>query len=145
MSSRDADQVRPAVTQEPTKQTRAVIIDELASLRLDDPQAVTGRDPATGYDRPFGLKLLNHDPDTGEDHYLVRYPAGLKGRKHRHSAAHTMVVLEGRLEANGQVIGPHASAHFPAGEVMRHQATDEGPCLFVLLFNGRFDVQEFDD
>ena len=145
MSSTDADQRRFAITPELTKPARAVIIDGLASLQLDDPQAVTGRDPATGYDGPFQLKLLNHDPDTDEDHYLVRYPAGLRGGRHRHSAAHTIVVLEGRLEANGQVIGPHAYAHFPAAEVMRHQATAEGPCLFVLLFNGRFDVQEFED
>jgi quercetin dioxygenase-like cupin family protein len=145
MSNADADQIQVAARPEMTQETRAVIIDELASLALDDPRAVTGRDPSTGYDRPFGLKLLNRDPDAGADHYLVRYPAGLRGRRHRHSAAHTIVVLEGRLEANGQVIGPHAYAHFPAGEVMRHQATDDGPCLFALLFNGRFDVQEFED
>jgi quercetin dioxygenase-like cupin family protein len=145
MSNAHPDQAQVAATLEVMHETRAVIIDELASLPLDDPQAVTGRDPSTGYDRPFGLKLLNRDPDSGADHYLVRYPAGLRGRRHRHSAAHTIVVLEGRLEANGQFIGPHAYAHFPAGEVMRHQAADEGPCLFALLFNGRFDVQEFDD
>jgi quercetin dioxygenase-like cupin family protein len=122
----------------------AVIIDKLASLDLGDPQPVTGRDPATGYDRPFRLRLLHQNADTGEEHYLVWYPAGLRGRRHRHTAAHTIVVLKGRLEANSQVIGPHAYAHFPAGEVMRHQATAEGPCLFVLLFHGRFDVEEFE-
>jgi quercetin dioxygenase-like cupin family protein len=75
------------------------------------------------------------------EHYLVRYPAGLTGRPHQHTAAHTIIVLEGRLEANGRVIGPGSYAHFPAGEVMRHQAAGDCPCLFVLLFHGPFDVR----
>jgi hypothetical protein len=43
-------------------------------------------------------------------------------------------VLEGRLEANGQIIGPGAYAHFPAHEAMRHQASEDGACRFVLIF-----------
>jgi len=35
----------------------------------------------------------------GEQHYLVRYPAGLKGRPHQHTAAHTIIALEGQLDA----------------------------------------------
>ncbi|TMB91538.1 MAG: cupin domain-containing protein, partial [Chloroflexi bacterium] len=87
---------------------------------------------------------LYNDPGSGEEHYLIRYPAGLRGRTHRHTAAHTIVVLEGQLDANGQVIGPGAYAHFPAGEAMRHQAAADGPCLFVVLFHGPFDVQIVD-
>jgi Cupin domain len=67
--------------------------------------------------------------------------AGLTGRPHQHTAAHTIIVLEGQLDANGRVIGPGSYAHFPAGEVMRHQAAGDGPCLFVLLFHGPFDVR----
>jgi quercetin dioxygenase-like cupin family protein len=63
---------------------------------------------------------------------------------HRHTAAHTIVVLEGQLDVNGHVIGPDAYAHFPAGEPMRHQAAGNGPCLFVLLFHGPFDVEIMD-
>ena len=70
----------------------------------------------------------------------MRYPAGLRGRPHRHSAAHTIVVLQGRLRANGTSVGPHADAHFPAGEVMHHEAAGDEPCLFVLIFRGTFDV-----
>jgi quercetin dioxygenase-like cupin family protein len=118
-------------------QTGAIIVDELRSLELREPGAAA----AAVYDRPIGLRLLYEDPHSGEEHYVVRYPPGLKGRVHRHTAAHTLVVLEGRLEANGHVIGPGSYAHFPAGQPMHHQATEDEACLFVLLFHGRFDVE----
>jgi quercetin dioxygenase-like cupin family protein len=44
-------------------------------------------------------------PESGAEHYLIRYPAGLKVRVHRHTAAQTIVVLEGPLVVNDQVIG----------------------------------------
>ena len=115
----------------------ATIFDQLRALELNQPGAAA----AAVYDRPIGLRLLYEDPRSGEEHYLVRYPPGVQGRVHRHSAAHTIVVLEGRLDANGQIIGPGSYAHFPAGEPMRHQATEDGSCLFVLLFHGPFDVE----
>jgi quercetin dioxygenase-like cupin family protein len=118
----------------------ATIIDGLSSLELGEPAAAA----AAVYDQAIGLRLLYKDPATGEEHYLIRYPTGLRGRMHRHTAAHTIVVLEGQLDANGHVIGPDAYAHFPAGEPMRHQAAGNGPCLFVLLFHGPFDVEIMD-
>lgn len=116
---------------------RAIVVDDLRSLVLEEP----GAEAAAVYDRPIGLRLLFADPESGEEHYVVRYPAGVTARTHRHSAAHTIVVLEGELDANGRVIGPGSYAHFPAGEVMRHQPSGGGPCLFVILFHGPFDVQ----
>ncbi len=113
------------------------IVDHLRDLELAEPGAAA----AAVYDRPIMLRLLYEDPVSGEEHYVVRYPAGPRGRMHRHSAAHTMVVLEGRLDVNGTVIGPGSYVHFPAGEPMLHQGTEEGPCVFVLLFHGRFDVE----
>ncbi len=118
---------------------RAIIFDNLRSLELHKP----GEAASAVYDRPIELGLLYEDPQSYEEHYLVRYPAGVRGRVHRHTAAHTIVVLEGRLEANGQVIGPGSYAHFPAGEPMQHQAPDEA-CLFVLIFHGAFDVEVMD-
>jgi len=115
----------------------AIIAGDLASLELKEPSPAA----AAVYDQPIGLRLLYEDPGGGEEHYLVRYPAGLKGRPHRHTAAHTIVVLEGQLDANGRVIGPGSYAHFPAGQVMRHQAAGDASCLFVLLFHGPFDVR----
>jgi len=114
----------------------ATIIDALSSLELQPPGAAA----AAVYDRPIALRLLSEDPSSGEEHYVVRYPAGVKGRVHTHTAAHTIVVLEGRLHANGRVIGPGSYAHFPAGEAMQHQAGGDDDCLFVLLFHGPFDV-----
>jgi quercetin dioxygenase-like cupin family protein len=115
----------------------ATIVDHLRALELQEPGAAA----AAIYDRPIGLRLLYQDPASGEEHYLVRYPAGVRGRPHRHTAAHTIVVLEGQLDANGHVIGPGAYVHFPPGEPMQHQATADEPCLFVLLFHGAFDVE----
>ena len=115
----------------------AFVVDDLRSLALEEPGAVA----AAAYDRPIGLRRLFADAESGEEHYVVRYPAGVTARPHRHSAAHTIVVLEGELDANGHVIGPGSYAHFPAGEVMRHQPAGENPCLFVILFHGPFDVE----
>jgi quercetin dioxygenase-like cupin family protein len=116
------------------------IVTQLSSMELGPPGAAA----AAVYDRPIGLRLLFEDTQTGEEHYLVRYPAGLKAHVHRHSAAHTIVVLEGRLEVNGRVIGPGSYAHFAAGGAMHHQSTTEESCLFVILFHGPFDVQIVD-
>jgi quercetin dioxygenase-like cupin family protein len=119
----------------------AVIIDQLGSLELTPPAASA----AAVYDRPIGLRLLHQDPTSGEEHYLVRYPPGLRGLPHAHTSAHTIVVVEGSLDANGRVIGPGAYAHFPAGEPMRHQAGGEDGCLFVILFHGPWDVRIVSD
>ena len=113
-----------------------IAIEDLRLLELEPP----GSAAAAVYDRPIGLRVLYEGPQTGEEHYLVRYPAGVQGRPHTHTAAHTIVVLEGRFEANGRVFGPGSYIHFPAGEVMTHQAAGGESCLFVLLFHGPFDV-----
>jgi quercetin dioxygenase-like cupin family protein len=63
---------------------------------------------------------------------------------HRHTAAHTIVVLDGRLEVNNRVIGPGAYCHIPAGEPMRHAPAEDDSCLFVTMFHGPFDVQPID-
>lgn len=112
----------------------AVIVERPGGLALDQSQ------PAI-YDRPVGLRLLYQDPVSGAEHYVVRYPAGLVAQPHRHTAAHTIVVLSGRLQANGQVVGPGGYCHFPAGEAMHHAPADGEPCVFVIIFHGPFDVQ----
>lgn len=112
----------------------AVIVPALASIDLEQSQ------PAI-YDRPIGLKLLYQDPSTGAEHYLVRYRAGTAARRHTHTVGQTIVVLEGRLEANGQFLSAGSYCHFPPGSVMHHGPTLDEDCLFVTIFHGRFDVQ----
>src|SRR5256714_5568466 len=103
---------------------RAIVVDGLRSIELEPSQPVI-------YDREIGLRLLYEDPDSGAEHYLIRYPAGLRTRLHRHTAAHTIVVLEGRLEVNGRVVGPGAYCHFPPGAAMRHAPARPDSRLFV--------------
>jgi quercetin dioxygenase-like cupin family protein len=116
----------------------AVIVEDPSGLVLDQSQ------PAI-YDRPVGLRLLYQDPVSGAEHYVVRYPAGLVAQPHRHTAAHTIVVLSGRLKANGRAVGPGGFCHFPAGEVMHHAPADGEPCLFIIIFHGPFDVEAVSD
>ena len=117
---------------------RAVVVDGLADLQLETTRPVI-------YDRPIALRQLFRDPRTGAEHYLVRYPAGLRAQWHRHTAAHTVVVLEGRLEVNGAVVGPGGYCHLPAGSAMHHAPADGEGCLFVTVFDGPFDVEPLPD
>jgi quercetin dioxygenase-like cupin family protein len=110
-----------------------VIIPALAEVALQPSQPVI-------YDRPVSLQLLYQDRESGAEHYLVRYPAGLRAAHHTHSAAHTMVVLEGHLLANGQRVGPSGYVHFPAGSVMHHAPSEDEDCVFVVIFHGPYDV-----
>jgi len=113
--------------------TDPVVVGGLADLPLDESQPVI-------YDRPIGLRLLHRNPRTGAEHFLVRYPAGLVAAPHTHTAAHTIVVLEGRLVANGVELRPASYVHFPAGTLMHHVPTADEDCLFVTIFDGPFDV-----
>ena len=97
------------------------------------------------YDQPIGLRPLYLDPDSGAEHYLVRYPPGLVAQRHRHNVAHTIVVLEGEMAVNGRVVGPGAFCHFPAGEPMHHTSTSDRHSLFVIIFHGPFDVEAVED
>jgi quercetin dioxygenase-like cupin family protein len=105
------------------------------------PEAETRPSRLAIYDREIGVRLLHRDPRSGAEHYLIRYPGGLKVRRHRHTAAQTVVVLEGQLRVNGRVIGPGAYCHFPAGEPMHHAPAGGAPCTFVSLFDGPADVE----
>ena len=111
----------------------AVLLDRLGSLELEPAR------PGI-YDRPIGLRLLYRDPSSGAEHYLVRYPVGLRSLPHRHSAAHTIIVLDGAMQLDGQLLQPGSYAHHPAGVVMRHAPAPGRHCLFLIIFHGPFDV-----
>jgi quercetin dioxygenase-like cupin family protein len=110
-----------------------VAFDQLATLELRQSRL-------DAYDRPIGVRLLFRDPSSGAEHYLVRYPPGLQAQPHQHSTAHTFVVLEGALEANGRRVGPGSYCHFPARTVMHHAPAGEGGCLLVAIFDGPQDI-----
>jgi quercetin dioxygenase-like cupin family protein len=116
------------------------VVEDLRNLPLVPP----GPEVAAVYDAPIGLHLLHEDAGSGEEHYLVRYPARLRARLHRHTAAHTIIVLDGQLDANGRVIGAGSYAYFPAGQPMRHQPAGDRDCLLLVMFHGRFDVEVLD-
>jgi quercetin dioxygenase-like cupin family protein len=114
-----------------------IVHGDLGSLATDD------RDIPV-YDGPIGLRLLYEDPGGGEEHYLVRYPAGLSAHWHRHTAAHTIVVLEGRMSVNGRVVGSGTYCHFAPGTPMHHEPAGDGPCVFLNLFHGPADFEVLD-
>jgi quercetin dioxygenase-like cupin family protein len=111
----------------------AVLVNELGSLRLEEAQPEI-------YDRPVALRLLYQDPASGAEHYLVQCPQGLRARPHRHSAAHTIIVLEGAMQLDGQLLRPGSYAHHPPGTVMHHAPAPGQHCLFLIIFHGPFDV-----
>ena len=107
--------------------------DDLASLELDESQPVI-------YDRPIGLRMLYQDPVSGAEHYLIRYPPNLAVRQHRHSAAHTIIVLDGAMTVDGQLLRGGSYVHFQADTVHHHAPALNQHCLFVIIFHGPFDV-----
>ena len=120
-----------------TRVGEALVVGDLLALDTEPSQPEI-------YDRPVGLRLLHQDPRTGAEHWLVRYPAGLVERWHRHSAAHTVVVLEGALDVDGVVVGAGGWCHFPAGTSMHHVPAGGEGCTFVTVFDGPFDVEPLD-
>ena len=47
-------------------------------------------------------------------------------------------------EANGQIVGPGAYGHFPGDVPMHHAPAGDEGCLFLILFDGPFDVEPVD-
>ncbi|HEX6540104.1 MAG TPA: DUF4437 domain-containing protein [Candidatus Dormibacteraeota bacterium] len=115
----------------------SVIVDALASLELEP-----RRMPI--YDREIGLRLLAIDERTGAEHYVVRYPQGMRAQPHWHSASQTILVIEGSLEVNGSVIGAGGYCHLPGGVPMHHGPANGSHCVFVSIFAGAFDVHTAD-
>ena len=110
-----------------------VVVSDVMQLDLHD-----SRQPI--YDRPVRVGKLYEDPDSGAEHYVVVYPAGMRSTRHTHTAARTIIVLEGQLTANGRQLGSGGYVHFPAGTAMHHEPAGSGGCTFVSIFDGPLDV-----
>ena len=106
---------------------------------LDSQSLAATRQPI--YDQDIGILSLHQDEASGAEHYLIRYPSGMTAKSHRHTAAHTIVVLEGAMAVNGRTIRAPSYVHFPGGELMHHAPAEDGGCLFVIIFDGPFDLQ----
>jgi quercetin dioxygenase-like cupin family protein len=117
---------------------KAFIVDDVTGVDFE------ARDMAV-YSKPFGIHTLYQDPDGGAEHHVIRYPPRLKGRLHRHTAAHTIVVVAGSLAVNGEVIGPGGYAHVPGGERMLHENGGDEDCVFVIIFDAPFDMERVED
>ncbi|HWD44785.1 MAG TPA: hypothetical protein VHM23_13950 [Actinomycetota bacterium] len=115
---------------------RAIIVDDLASLSLQEPSEAA----AAIYDRAIGLRLLHQDRDSGEEHYLIRYPAGTKGRVHRHTASHADATpgcgWEGLFGGGQRRLVAEQTADF--GDGARQQARTDSGCGAPLCGVGRW-------
>ena len=121
----------------PTPVPEPFIVRDLASLELP-PRKL---DP---YDREIGLLLVHEDAESGVEIYLVEYPAAMQATWHRHPSAHTILVLKGRLEVNGTVIGTGSLCRYAAAAPMHHAPAGDTPCRFLIVFEGASDVEVVD-
>ena len=85
------------------------------------------------------VKRLNHDPDSGEETCLVRYPAGFAGGAlGPEDRAEEFFVLEGSLAVNDVERGYHAYGFTPRGACAGTRASAGGATLIVFRY-GRDD------
>ena len=111
----------------------ATLIPDVTSLPLSNSQPPI-------YDRPIELSPLRLDPVGAGEHYVIHYPTGLRTQRHLHTAAHSIVVLKGRLTVNGQLLESNGYAFLPGGQVHHHEPDEGAGCTFITFFHGAFDV-----
>jgi quercetin dioxygenase-like cupin family protein len=90
--------------------------------------------------RPFHVKPLLNEPETGMSVTLLRYPAGLINPHHTHPCGHGMYVLEGKLVTHRGEFGPGTFVWFPEGEPMQHGASPEGDMVALFITNKPFRI-----
>lgn len=85
------------------------------------------------------IKLLNSDPQDGEETYLVRYPAGfVRADMGPEDRAEEYFVLDGAITIGGLERGYHAYGFTPRGESAGPRASATGATLIVFRY-GRSD------
>ena len=89
-------------------------------------------------------KSLFHDPRTGFEIRLVRYPAGLVNPWHTHPCGHGIYVLEGKLVTHHGAFGPGSFTWFPEGEPMQHGASPDGDVTVLFVTDKHFRIDYLD-
>lgn len=95
--------------------------------------------------RPFHVKTLLNEPETGMSVTLLRYPAGLINPHHRHPCGHGMYVLEGKLVTHRGEFGPGTFVWFPEGEAMEHGSSPDGDMTALFITNKSFRIDYITD
>lgn len=95
--------------------------------------------------RPFHVKGLFNEPETGMSVTLLRYPAGLINPHHSHPCGHGMYVIEGKLVTHQGEFGPGTFVWFPEGEEMEHGASPDGDMTALFITNKPFRIDYITD
>ena len=95
--------------------------------------------------RPFHVKNLFDEPETGMSVTLLRYPAGLINPHHTHPCGHGIYVLEGKLVTHRGEFGPGTFVWFPEGEPMEHGASPDGDMIALFITNKSFRIDYVTD
>jgi hypothetical protein len=86
-------------------------------------------------------QVLSRDPDDGACSLLVHYPPGWSVDEQALDADEELFVLDGALELDGRVLGPHCYAHLPRGFLRRRLATPAGARV-ITFFSSEPTVRE---
>lgn len=95
--------------------------------------------------RPFFVRPLLDEPDTGMSVSMLRYPAGFTNPHHTHRCGHGIYVLEGRLVTHLGEYGPGTFVWFPEGEPMQHGASSDGDMVALFITNKPFSIDYVTD
>jgi quercetin dioxygenase-like cupin family protein len=90
--------------------------------------------------RPFYVKPLLDEPETGMSVVMLRYPAGFTNPHHTHPCGHGMYVLEGKLVTHRGEFGSGTFVWFPEGEPMQHGASSDGDMVALFITNKPFSI-----
>jgi quercetin dioxygenase-like cupin family protein len=91
--------------------------------------------------RPFYIKPLLNEPETGMGVVMLRYPAGFTNPHHTHPCGHGMYVLEGKLVTHRGEFGPGTFVWFPEGETMQHGASPDQDMVALFITNKPFGIE----
>jgi quercetin dioxygenase-like cupin family protein len=90
--------------------------------------------------RPFYVRPLLDEPETGMSVVMLRYPAGFTNPHHTHPCGHGMYVLEGKLVTHRGEFGPGMFVWFPEGEPMQHGASPDADMVALFITNKPFSI-----